>query len=81
MPGMATPAELSRLDRLNGREAEVLFLQLMTRHHIGGVEMARAYLAISADSALTPLATGIVTSQEYELDLMRSLLRARQATA
>lgn len=40
MPGMATDAEMERLGRLNGRQAEVFYLQLMTAHHRGGVHMA-----------------------------------------
>ena len=79
MPGMATPAELAALDRASGRAAEVLFLQLMTRHHQGGVQMAQALLARSDDTHLARLAHGIVTSQEYELGLMRQLLQARGA--
>ena len=40
MPGMATDAELKKLGTLNGKQAEILYLQLMTDHHKGGVHMA-----------------------------------------
>ena len=81
MPGMATVAELNRLDRASGRAAEVLFLQLMTRHHKGGVDMARAFLERSEDPALGAIAKGVITSQEYEVNLMARLLKARGAAA
>ena len=42
--GMATDDQLSELGRLSGRDAEVLYLQLMYRHHQGGLEMAQAFL-------------------------------------
>jgi len=40
MPGMATPAEITKLRSLSGRELDVCFLQLMLRHHQGGLPMA-----------------------------------------
>ena len=42
MPGMATTEELEKLSSARGLDAEVLFLQLMERHHRGGIAMAQA---------------------------------------
>src|SRR5690606_6276596 len=42
MPGMASDEEIELLRTLPVDEAEVLFLQLMNRHHIAGVDMAQA---------------------------------------
>ena len=47
MPGMASEAELGALRHATGRDAEVLFLQLMIRHHEGGMLMAKALLSRS----------------------------------
>ena len=41
MPGMATPAQMTRLQTLHGKALDILFLQLMIRHHQGGIPMAR----------------------------------------
>ena len=41
MPGMATEAELAQLRSLSGTAFDVMFLQLMIRHHQGGLEMAQ----------------------------------------
>jgi uncharacterized protein (DUF305 family) len=81
MPGMATDAELSRLGTATGRPAEVLFLQLMLRHHRAGVDMADAFLARSDEPQLAALARGIVTSQQREVDIMTRLLAERGAPA
>ena len=43
MHGMATDEEMRRLRDARGAEAEVLFLQLMIRHHEGGVVMAACW--------------------------------------
>ncbi|MEJ8644614.1 DUF305 domain-containing protein [Streptomyces sp. MS1.HAVA.3] len=80
MPGMATKEELARLDSSSGRDAEVLFLQLMTDHHKGGVAMAEG----CAQQCVTPvereLAQGMVDAQRSELTLMADMLKQRGAT-
>ncbi len=77
--GMATDEQLSELGRLSGRDAEVLFLELMYRHHQGGLDMAEAFLARSDEPALTRLAEVIVTTQNRELTIISDLLEERGA--
>ncbi|CAM5238606.1 hypothetical protein SALBM135S_00699 [Streptomyces alboniger] len=79
MPGMATNTELARLGRLKGKDAEVLYLRLMTRHHRGGVHMASGCVKRCEVSVERRLAEGMVESQESEIALMKTLLRARGA--
>ncbi len=40
MPGMATPEELQALAAATGADADRLFFELMSTHHLGGVHMA-----------------------------------------
>lgn len=77
MPGMATPAELQELTDSSGEEAEVLYLQLMTTHHIAGVEMAEAALALAADPEVLAAAQRMVDAQTGEVRLMRDMLVER----
>ncbi|KUJ68385.1 hypothetical protein ACZ90_19110 [Streptomyces albus subsp. albus] len=79
MPGMATRAELERLRTARGRAAEVLYLRLMTDHHRGGVEMARAAARQAAGEEIRGLAGGMATAQQSELRLMADMLRERGA--
>ncbi|MEV6076214.1 DUF305 domain-containing protein [Streptomyces sp. NPDC052069] len=79
MPGMATRAELERLGTLDGRRAEVFYLQLMTDHHRGGVAMAEGCAELCTVPAERRLARGMVEAQRSELDLMADLLAARGA--
>ncbi|MFJ5043410.1 DUF305 domain-containing protein [Streptomyces sp. NPDC088719] len=79
MPGMASRSELVRLGRLDGEEAEVFFLQLMTDHHKGGVDMAEACASLCAVPAEQRLARGMVEGQQSELGLMRDMLAERGA--
>lgn len=79
MAGMATNAELDALRVATGPAAEVLFLQLMIRHHQGGVHMAQALLARSTHEDVVPIARGIDSGQAGEIQTMTTMLAARGA--
>ncbi|MFD3700243.1 DUF305 domain-containing protein [Streptomyces sp. NPDC058646] len=79
MPGMATKEELAQLGTAGGRDAEVLYLQLMTDHHKGGVAMAEGCARQCATPAERDLARGMVEAQQSELTLMADMLRGRGA--
>lgn len=79
MPGMATDAELDRLRAAEGEEADVLFLQLMITHHLGGVQMAQAAVDTVSHPDVLRLAETMVITQESEVDLMARLLAERGA--
>ncbi len=77
MPGMATPEEIQQLSTLPVDQAEVLYLQLMIRHHQGGVEMAEAVLSRSDQEQVVLLAERIEQAQQTEIDTMNEMLVAR----
>jgi uncharacterized protein (DUF305 family) len=79
MPGMASSEEIAELTSLSGTDAEVLFLQLMIRHHLGGIPMAQEILARSDNPMTERLATSIVNAQQSEIDIMIDLLAERNA--
>ncbi|MEO8888349.1 MAG: DUF305 domain-containing protein [Jatrophihabitantaceae bacterium] len=75
MPGMATPAQMTRLQTMHGTPMDILFLQLMINHHLGGLPMAQ----YAADHAATPyvrqLAQSMVSVQSSQIAQMEQLLR------
>jgi uncharacterized protein (DUF305 family) len=77
MPGMATSEQVEQLRTLPVEEAEVLYLQLMIRHHQGGVEMAQAALDRSDQKQVTFMANRIVMLQESEITTMNQMLEER----
>lgn len=79
MPGMATDAEMEQLCAATGQEADVLFLQLMTSHHLGGVDMAQAALTRASDAEVLRLAGAMASAQASEIDLMVQMLAERGA--
>ncbi|MCX4880344.1 MULTISPECIES: DUF305 domain-containing protein [unclassified Streptomyces] len=81
MPGMATNTEMRKLGTLNGRQAEVFYLQLMTAHHKGGIHMAEGCVAKCTVGVEKDLAQGMVDAQKSEIDLMAGMLKERGGKA
>ncbi|WP_030341068.1 MULTISPECIES: DUF305 domain-containing protein [unclassified Streptomyces] len=81
MPGMATNTELKKLQSLSGKQAEVLYLQLMTAHHQGGIHMAEGCVAKCTVGVEKRLAQGMVDAQQSEIELMAGMLKERGAQA
>lgn len=79
MPGMASQEELDELEAASGKEAEVLYLQLMTRHHQGGVPMAEAAVAGAESEPVRNLAQKIIDTQTIEVETMTTMLEDRGA--
>jgi uncharacterized protein (DUF305 family) len=79
MPGMATAEELRALRAATGTDLDVLFLQLMLRHHEGGAGM----LAYAAEHAGVPdvrnLSAQMLAAQSNEGVYLRQLLAERGA--
>jgi uncharacterized protein (DUF305 family) len=79
MHGMATDEEMRRLREARGAEAEILFLQLMIRHHEGGVVMARALEGLSRRAEVLGMARSIDSTQRAEIAEMTKMLEKRSA--
>ncbi|MEU6214260.1 DUF305 domain-containing protein [Streptomyces sp. NPDC047023] len=80
MAGMATKEELAQLGSAEGRDAEVLYLQLMTDHHKGGVAMAEGCARLCVTPVERALAQGMADAQQSEITLMTDMLKQRGAT-
>lgn len=75
MPGMASTAELTRLSSSTGKDFDVLFCQLMLRHHLAGVHMTQGVLAVTDDARVRSLAQAIVAGQQNEINILNNLLQ------
>ncbi len=80
MPGMATPAEIDKLETMTGKPLDVYFLQLMLRHHQGGVPMAKYAAEHAKEPYVRNLATKMYTNQSKEIIQMERVLRERGAS-
>lgn len=75
MPGMATPAQMNRLETLHGKPLDVLFLQLMIHHHQGGLPMAQYAREHASERYVRDLAQAMLSAQTSEITEMEQLLR------
>ena len=69
MPGMATREEIKKLQAAQGKDFDILFLQYMLRHHLGGIHMARAVLDTDPEPEVRSLAETMIKNQSGEVDV------------
>ncbi len=75
MPGLATDAEMARLAEAKGKTAGALFLAMMSRHHLGGIDMARFAARHGSDRLLVNLAESMASNQSSEITEYTQLRR------
>ncbi|MEU4369875.1 DUF305 domain-containing protein [Micromonospora chersina] len=75
MPGMATPEEMAKLKAATGREFDVLFLQMMIRHHVGGVHMIDGILDQGHDDDVLAVAQVMKNTQQKDLANLTAALK------
>lgn len=75
MPGMATVDQLNELSAARGKTADVLFCQLMLRHHIGGIHMVEGILQESQNSTVRSLAKTMLSGQQGEVTVLQQELK------
>jgi uncharacterized protein (DUF305 family) len=80
MPGMATSAELTRLKSLTGKDLDIFFLQLMIRHHQGGIPMAEYAAQHAGKDYVRVAAQKMADAQSLEVINMEKTLRALGGT-
>jgi len=73
MPGLATSAELVALNAATGDDADRLFLDLMIRHHDGGIHMAEFAAEHAETQSMRELAARIVLDQRREVNDLEQL--------
>ena len=79
MPGMASEDDLARFRSQTGPALDVAFLQLMLRHHRGGLSMMQEEAARGSVPVVVALARSMVASQTAEADTMTQMLAQRGA--
>ena len=74
MPGMATATQLNALRAAKGKDVDILFCQLMIRHHLGGIHMADGILTKTDEAEVRQLAGTMKAGQTKELTVLQNLL-------
>ena len=71
--GMVSSADLTALQNAGDAAANRLYLELMIAHHAGAIKMARTEVDAGHSRYATDFAQGIISSQQREIDVMRSM--------
>jgi uncharacterized protein (DUF305 family) len=74
MPGMATRDEIAKLKAAKGKDVDILFLQYMLRHHLGGIHMVDGVLAGNPRPEVRELAETMKKNQSGEVVVMQNML-------
>ena len=67
MPGMQTPERLQQLADATGAEADLLWFEIMTDHHLGGVHMGDHAAANGAREEIIDFAESVSRNQRIEV--------------
>lgn len=67
MPGMPTSERLQQLSDARGADADRLFFEIMSDHHLGGVHMADHAAANGAREEITAFAESVSRNQRIEV--------------
>jgi uncharacterized protein (DUF305 family) len=74
MAGMASPEEMTRLVAASGTAFDRLFLELMTRHHEGALQMAEDTGPAAEHPLVVDMVSDVVVTQSVEIQRMQELL-------
>jgi len=76
MTGMMSDDEMASLGAARGTAFDSMWLDMMTRHHQGAIQMSKTEIAAGQDPQAVALARQIITAQTAEIATMATL-RAR----
>lgn len=74
MSGMMSEDDMQQLEDATGTEAAKLYLEQMTRHHEGAVDMAEQEVADGQNPQAIALAEQVIEDQEAEIQEMETML-------
>jgi uncharacterized protein (DUF305 family) len=74
MPGMAAKEQLAKLRAATERDLDILYSQLMIRHHLGGIMMIDGVLKRSQRPEVLTLAGAMKNGQQNEIAIFKTIL-------
>ena len=81
MPGMMGQSEIEELKGLKDTRFDLAFVDMMTRHHHGAVDMATTELGAGSLAEAKQLAKQIITAQQREIQQMAAWKQAWSSPA
>ena len=72
MSGQMDESEMAELEAMEGPEFDLMFIDMMTRHHESAIEMAEQVIDDGENPDVKQLANGIIEAQQAEIEQMAS---------
>ena len=76
MQGMVDDDTILKLQGLSGADFDTLWLQSMSAHHQGAIEMAKVEAEAGKNPEMIALARSTITTQQDEIDQMQQMLQS-----
>jgi uncharacterized protein (DUF305 family) len=67
-------ADMQKLEQVKGAEFDKMWLDMMTKHHQGAIDMAKTELTKGSNTDAKALAQKIIDAQQAEITEMQGLL-------
>jgi uncharacterized protein (DUF305 family) len=80
MSGMMSEEDMAALAGMTGAAFDQEWLQMMTEHHQGAIDMAEQAAAATLDPQVAAMADDIITAQQAEIATMQQLMAPAQGT-
>jgi len=72
--GMMSGDEMDTMSQTIGTDLDRMFLEMMTRHHQGAIQMAEVELDEGSNTDVIALAQGIADGQQAEIEQMQAMI-------
>ena len=73
MPGAMTDKDMGMLESMNGMEFDMMFAEMMIKHHEGSLKMARDEQAKGANPDAKAMAADMLERQQAQVDKLRKI--------
>ena len=73
MPGAMTAEDMDELSSMSGMEFDMMFAQMMIKHHEGYLEMARDEQAKGVSTEAKAMAADMLTKQQAQIEKLRGI--------
>lgn len=74
MPGMLVQEQLDELEAAEGEEFDAMFVELMTEHHEGAIQMAEDVTIDGKDTDVLRMANDVIAEQRADINRMKEAL-------
>lgn len=75
MSGMMSQQQMDQLAGMHGDDFDQMWLQMMTEHHQGAIDMADQVAQTTTNPEVAALAADIVEAQQAEIATMQEMMK------